>query len=109
MLRPGELSVQVTSPFVLLVASKLGASGAGLFSWSSSPPLLVTTKRVSPTIIGEQAARLCGKTPNSLFISSRQTASASVLSLYFSSVTPSLPAASPSVVQQSTSHRLLTK
>ena len=56
------------------------------------------TNTVSPTINGEQAERLCGKTPSYFIMSSRQIMSASVLPLYFSSVTPLLPAASRSVL-----------
>ena len=92
------------------MARKLGASGAGMLMWPSSTPLAVMTKSMSPTMSGEQVARLCGKTPRSLIMSSFQTISPSRSLLYFSSLKgPTfLPPFMPAVVAQITSQRLLT-
>jgi hypothetical protein len=106
--RVGELSDHSTRPVRLSRARKLGASGEGMLMCPSSTPLAVTTNRVSPTSRGEQMARLCGKTFSSLIMSSRQMTSASRGPWYFSSCTPWLPSAIPSVSAQTTSQQLLT-
>ena len=46
--------------------------------WPSSTPFAVTIKMMSPTISGEQAAILCGKTSRSFIMSYSQMMSASV-------------------------------
>src|SRR4030088_2986879 len=105
---PGSLFVHFTAPVFLSNAMKLGALGFGTFLCPSSTPLPVVTNTVSPMIKGEQAERLWGNTPRYFIMSSRQITSASVLLLYFSSVTPLLPAARPPVLAQITSQRLVT-
>ena len=75
-----------TLPVYLFTARKLGALGAGMTLCPSSTPLPVTTNTMSPSIAGEHADMLCGKTPNSLIMSSFQTTSPSILSVSFSAV-----------------------
>src|SRR5439155_16861671 len=93
ILPPGELSVQTTSSFSLFTAMNEGALGLGMLTCPSSTPLLVTTNTLGPTINGEQVARLCGKTPSVLIMSSFQMNLASCLS------------GSPSVSAQTSSQR----
>src|SRR4051812_40982340 len=86
---PGRLLDHSTLPLFLSRHRKLGAFGAGTRRWARSTPLEVIRKSRSPTISGEQVARLCGETPSFAIMSS---------------VHSSLPAVSA----QTTVQRLLT-
>ena len=85
MFSPGEASCHTTFPVVLFTARKLGALGAGIFSWFSVRPFDVPTNTRSSQTAGDEFAMLCGKTPSSLIMSSFQTMSASVGPFSFSS------------------------
>ena len=82
----------------------------GTFTWLSSWPFDVPTNTRSPAMVGEELARLWGKTPSSPIMSRDQMTSASFKPVSFSSVMgPSFSLSrNPCTSMQKRTARLLT-